>query len=399
MTSNGFVLNSRHFLVFILGSYAVVVSLFLDAGLRNYQVLFAALVGGLLFFPLRLTLHRQAFSAFLVFSMMTMQSLFIGGAGQLGSVALTFVFALGYFAIAGLLGRVDDKRTFIMKVMRWIIYAFAMVSVIQLATSLTGLPVPNQLASKGIWSYNSLAYEPSHLGRIVGISMLCYLVLSRLPGEPERLKVRRKLAIAFFSTMILSGSSLAAIAILLVYGLSRSVFWLVLLATVSVLMWPMFLLIEFEPLQRSVLLASNLGSLDLDQVLAADHSGGLRVAPLLIYLTDFSVADAGFWFGYGAEGLKYFFQGRIPGIDEDAILAGFLPGFIIVYGAPLFALFIWVFVWRQANRTTLPLIVFWAIFMTNSAWNTQVFWYGLIVIYVAWATGRASTRSSSGIRQ
>ena len=178
MRSQSFVLNSRHFLVFILVSYAVVVSPFVGAGLRNYMVLLAAMIGGILFMAFRFSLNRQVIWALLLFSIMTIQSLFQGGTGQFGSVALTFVYAMGYFAIAGLLDIIEDKRAFLMKVMRGVVFAFAILSVVQLLTSLVGLPIPNQIASKGIWSYNSLANEPSQLGRIVGISMLCYLIRS-----------------------------------------------------------------------------------------------------------------------------------------------------------------------------------------------------------------------------
>ena len=396
MRSQSFVLNSRHFLVFILVSYAVVVSPFVGAGLRNYMVLLAAMIGGILFMALRFSLNRQVIWALLLFSIMTFQSLFQGGAGQFGSVALTLLYAVGYFAIASLLDRVEDKRVFLMNVMRGVIFAFAILSVVQMVTSLAGLPVPNQIASKGLWSYNSLAIEPSQLGRIVGVSMLCYLMLSRLPGKTEQPRARQKILMAFLATMLLSGSGLAALAILFVYGLSRSLPWFVLIVIVSILIWPMFLLFDFEPLQRFARLASNLGSLDLDQVLTAEHSGGVRLAPLLIYLRDGSMAEPGFWFGYGPEGVAHFFQGAILGVSDDNIGAGFLPGFAVVYGGLTFAFFIWVFALRQANRTTMPMITFFTIFMTSSAWNTQVFWYGLIVIQIGWAASRDVATPSRG---
>lgn len=390
------ILTSQQFLVLILLSYAFVFSAFIDTGQRNYLVLLAAIIGGLLYLPLKLALPRNLFWAFLVFSIMSIGTLSAEGFGGLDTLALTFVYALGYFAIASLLGRVEDKRAFLMKVMRWIIFAFAILSVVQMVTSLAGFPVPNQIGSKGLWSYNSLAFEPSQLGRVVGVSMLCYLMLSRLPGEPERPRARQKILMAFLATMLLSGSALAAVAILFVYGLSRSLPWLVLIVIVSILIWPMFLLVDFEPLQRFALLVTNLGSLDVDQVLAADHSGGIRLAPLLIYLRDGSMAEPGFWFGYGTEGLAQFFQGKILGIQDESIGAGFLPGFAVVYGGLTFAFFIWVFAFRQANRTTMPVITFFAIFMTSSAWNTQVFWYGLIVIQIAWAASRDIATSSKG---
>lgn len=398
MRSRSLVLVSRRFLVFILANYAIVVSPFVDSELRNYLVLFAALIGGTLFPMLRLTHHAQAVWALGLFLIMTISTLFLDGAEQLGSVALTLVYAMGYFSITSLLDRVDDKRALLMKVMRGIIFAFAGLSVVQMVTSLVGLPVPNLMATKGMLSYNSLAYEPSQLGRTVGISMLCYLMLSRLPGKQEPPRLRQGVLIAFLGTMLLSGSSMAVVAILAVYGLSRSNILVALIAVASITFLPIIMLLDYEPLTRFVLLTSSLPTMDVDQVLAADHSGGVRFAPLLIYLRDVSMAELGFWFGYGSEGLAYFFQGQIRGVANDNVGAAFLPGFAVVYGFLISTLFVWLFALRQANRTTLPLIAFWAIFMTSSAWNTQVFWYGLIVVRIARAASRDVFRSSTSAK-
>jgi hypothetical protein len=399
MRSGSLVLKSRDFLVFILLSYALVVFLFVDAGLRNYLVLFAAMLGGLLFFVFGLRLQRQAFWAFVLVSVMAMRALFVGGSGELGSVLLTTLYALGYFAVASLLDRVDDKRAFVMGVMRGIIYAFTVLSLIQMAASLVGLPIPYLGSTRGMWSYNSFAYEPSHLGRVVGISMLCYLMLARLPTLPghadEPARTRLKVLAAFLATMLLSGSALAAAAIVLVFALSRSLAWVLVVTSASFLVWPLFLVVDFAPLQRVALILANLGSLDVDALFSADASGAVRIAPAVIYLKEASTVEPGFWFGYGSDGLRRFFLGRLPGLG-DTVPGGFLPGFLVVYGFFLTAFFIWLFLLRQANRTTAPLIGFWLIFMTASAWNTQVFWYGLIVIQIAWAASRDSARQSGG---
>ena len=302
---------------------------------------------------------------------------------------------LGFFAIAALLERVADKRRLIQAALRWVIYAYAIFSVIQLLFWLGGLPVPNLTSSKGMWSYSSLAFEPSHLGRIVGISMLGYLVLMRLPvansAVAETGNPRQKVLIAFLVTILLSGSALAILASMAVYLLSRSIIWAFLLTFAYFLIWPTLLLIDYEPLRRGVLMISNLGSLDVNQILQVEHSGGVRIAPLLVYLRDSSMAEAEFWFGYGKSGLERYFLGQIPGLG-DQVAAGFLPGFAVVYGVILMAAFVWLFAIRQFNRTTAPLIAFWLVFFSFSAWNTQVFWYGLIVIQIVWVVSRDKSR-------
>jgi len=387
------VLTSRDFLVFILVSYAIAVSLFVDegAGNRNYLVLFAAMMGGLLFLVFRLTLHLQAIWGFVLFALMAMRALSVGGAGELKSLALTLIYSVGFFSIAHLLDRVPDKRVFVQDMMRWIIFAFAILSVIQMLTSLVGLPVPNVMLTKGLWSYNSLAMEPSWVGRTIGASMLCYLMLARLPAPPGHPDAppRRDLEvlIAFLTTMLLSGSSLAAVAIIVVFLLSRSLAWVVALVAAISLFWPTVLLIDYEPLNRAILLGSNLGSLDVDILAEADHSGALRIIPTVIYLNEFALDEMGFWFGYGSEGMNRFFLGRIPGLLDETS-AGFLPGFAVIYGVIFALAFVWIFVLRQATRTTAPLIGFWVIFTSTTAWNTQIFWYGLILIQITYAASR-----------
>ena len=391
MRSRPIALNLRYLLVLILVSYAVVVSAFIDAGLRNYLVLFAAVLGGALLLRLRLPMQRQPLWAFVLFAVMAASGLAVGGMKDLGSVALTLIYSLGYFAVASLLEKVKDKRAFIKGVMRGIIYAYAAVSVGQMVASLAGLPVPNLIASKGLWSYNSLAFEPSQLGRVVGISMLCYLILDRFPALSEHpretQKTRKKVIFCFLTTMLLSGSALAAIAIIAVFIFSRSFMSAFLIGIAVILFWPMVQLIDYDPLNRAAILISSLGDMNIDEMFRVESSGAVRIAPLLVYLESASLTDFRLWTGYGFDGLEHLFLGVFPGMG-DIVSAGFVPGFSVVYGILITIIFINIFIIIRINNFTIPLIVFWIIFIATSSWNTQVFWYGLIVIHVTWAASR-----------
>jgi hypothetical protein len=387
-------LRANEILVFIMLSYAVVLSVFVDASNRNYLVLLAAGLGGAMFLVFQLALNLQASLATLVLGAMAVQAFSIDGFGALGSVMLTAVYATGFFAVPALLERVSDKRRLIETVLRRLIYAYAILSLIQMTFSLAGLSVPNLIASKGLWSYNSLAFEPSHLGRVVGISMLAYMLLVRLPlpsgAVAETPRVGFKVVMAFFSTMLLSGSALAILAIIVVYLLSRSMIWTVLSVAAALLIWPTLLVVDYDPVRRMAVFLSSLGSLNFEELMQVEQSGAIRIAPALIYLRDFSMTEIGFWFGYGQNGLVQYFLGKIEGLG-DQVSVGFLPGFVVIYGVVLTAAFVWVFVLRQINRTTAPLIAFWLVFFVNSAWNTQVFWYGLLVIQVARVVSRDSS--------
>ena len=384
-------LTSGNVLTFIIVAYAVVISLFVDDFMRNYLVIFAGIFGGAAILGFRLPITRQLRLWMVLLVLMAASTLRVDPIGQLASPALTAVYAAGYFAIGGLLERVPDKREYIQGLLLKIIVAFAIVSVLQMATSFVGLPILNKMSTKGLWSYNSLAMEPSQLGRVVGITMLGYLIAVRPTGRPDSLwsvlRRERIVFLAFFVTMILSGSALAMMAVAAVLLLSRSLAWGGFILVIAIFVWPIAQSIDYEPLQRAVSLMSSVDRLDVKTLAAADGSGASRIIPTLIYLQDANPGDPAFWFGYGVSGLEMFVSGRIPGFG-DKIAAGFLPGYLIVYGAILAAAFFWIFIFRHTNNSTAPLILFWLFFISSSAFNTQVLWYGLIVIRIIYSLHR-----------
>lgn len=383
MNRRAIFLTARQVLTFILLSYAFVLSPFVDASQRNYLVLFAGVLGAAAIVAFKVRLTQKFFLGLTLLSFMVISALRVDPAGQLLSVALTAVYAAGYFAVIGLLERVQKKREYLQDILFKIIVAFAIVSVLQMVTSLIGLPIPNKIASKGLWSYNSLSMEPSHLGRVVGITMLAYLYLARPSGRPRSLwyflRRERTAVVAFLVTMLLSGSSLAVLAILVTLLLYRSLLWGSVIVLIASFAWPMAQSISYEPLQRVVALIDNFDTQDLSTFAQVDTSGASRVLPTIIYLQDASPSASEFWIGYGGSGPEMFFSGKIPG-QAETTSAGLIPGFFIVYGALLAVFFLWTFVFRYGNQSTAPVIIFWLIFMSTSPYNTQVLWYGLIII-------------------
>ena len=393
-------LSSNNVLLFIWLAYAIVMALFLTEDMRNYLVLFAACVGVVALFAFRLEVASDLLVASVLFAYMAVVAEVLGTTRDLGSVALTTLYAMGYFAIVGLIKKPSFDRLFAQRVFAGIICACAAVSVVQMVTSLAGLPIPNLIASKGLWSYNSLATEPSQLARTVGISMLAYLIVARPTRRPESLLAiamgHKEVMLAFMITMLLSGSAMAALAIPLVLLFALSIRWVVLASAALIVIWPLALLVDFEPLQRALKLLSSRDSLDVSSIAQADGSGSLRVIPAVIYLQESIPEDLAFWFGYGRDGLFQFFQGRLPGMGEK-VGSGFLPGFLVTYGVIGTALFLGVFSLRFINRSTTPIFAFFIIFMSSSAWNTQVFWYALIVLRIVYQVEimRAARRGSA----
>lgn len=394
-------LSSRTIFAFIVIAYAIVLVPFVDTQQRNYLALSAALLGGISIVVFNIRVTSQINLAFLLLVLMSVSALANEGTGTLLSVALTAVYICGYFSVSGILSQLRNKRALIAKVLKNIIFAFAVVSVIQMLASLSDLPVPNVIGSKGIWSYPSLASEPSHLGRIVGITMLSYLILSRF-DEPDNTARRffrnhLRVLIAFLTTMLLSGSALSLMAIVVVLIMWRSTFYAIVVLSLIVLATPFLLPLGGESLQRSFLFLSALPSLNIDLLVAADASAAVRVVPIILFAQDASISNFSFWFGGGAAELERLVSGRIPGVPDDLIMGGFVPGYLSYYGLVNTTLLFLIFVLYPINRHNAAIGIFWLIFFTTSAWNTQVFWYGLMMIQVVKIALKESDQRPVGV--
>lgn len=374
-------------LVFLVVSYAVVLSPFLDAGLRNYLILLAALIGVISLFAFRVQKKSALIWSLVLSAYMAVVILATSGFAGLGPVALTITYMMGLVAIISIANRHWFDLPFATILFARIVVAYAIVSVLQMVASLGGLPIPNLIVSKGMWSYNSLAIEPSHLGRAVGITMLAYLILAsqqartRISAVPR--SSHRKVLIAFFVTMLLSGSALAVIAIPITLMFALRPVWSVPLLAVTFLSLPFLSSMDYEPVQRATAFLSNLGSLDFDSLTNGDASGASRLIPTLIYLDIADPSTSAFWFGAGEQGSRAIFAPRIGGIANYEGGTGFLPGFLATYGTIASALFLWAFMLRQWNRKTYPIIIFWLCFFSSVPWNTQLFWYGLVTLALA----------------
>jgi hypothetical protein len=235
-----------------------------------------------------------------------------------------------------------------------------------------------------MWSYNSLAAEPSHLARVLSLTMLTYLTLLRIgQGDrlgPWKLLTRERLVFAAFLTSIaLSGSALGLIAATLALLLAFKTRWLLVFAAVGVALWPVILLIDSPILIRVLSLLAALPSMDIETLARADHSASVRLMPAIAYLQR-GIADFNeFLFGMGFDAVEPFFRYDWIGVNEG-VAPGFFPGFLVAYGLIGTTMFLWIFVLRFLRPITLPFIFLWTVLFVTTGWNTQGFWFGLLII-------------------
>lgn len=370
----------------ILGVLATAFAPLMGGDLRNYLVIAVLFLTPVLILTFRWPLWDTLWLAAVLLYMMIVTVL-TSALEDLSTVFYTLLFILSYLCFVSYLqtGRIERKS--ILRFLRILIFAFGIVSVIQMAASLAGLPVPNRLASKGMWSYNSLAVEPSHLGRVLSISMLAYLVLVRENADaalsPARLLWReRKVVAAFLLSILLSGSSLAILSAPLALLFAFPKRWILVFSGAMVVIWPFVFLLDLPALQRGLIFLTALPSMDARELAAMDHSAFVRVAPVLVYFSKMDFSSAEFWFGGGVSAIRPFLWGEISGVAESKLGAGFFPGYPLAFGFIGTFLMLSAFLLRFLHPATLAPAALWLMLFPFSAWNSQLFWYGLMLLRV-----------------
>jgi hypothetical protein len=231
--------------------------------------------------------------------------------------------------------------------------------------------------------------------------LLAYLILVRGPGPAPTLKVlwerERSIIVPFSVSLLLTGSSLAVAIFPLTIVMALKLRWLFISSVLLVFIWPFLQLVEVDSIRRVVAFLTALPSMDIMAMVQADHSGALRVMPLIIFLQSASLGDPSVWFGGGYEAISHYIQGNLIGVAKDVAVAGFIPGYVMICGIFGTVLFCHAFLFRFMNRDTLPLILMWFPILANSAWNSQIFWFTLVLLRAVHYFSRASWSSASRV--
>ena len=368
--------------------FATALAIFIGSDQRNYLVIaFAALSLPLVVF-LRRKLGQELILVLVALLPQFLVVVATGESGYMTTIMYTTLLSMAYLALAEGLRSGYVNREAMLTLLKRLIFAYAVVSVLQMSASLVGLPIPNLILSKGGWNYNSLAVEPSHAGRALALSMLTYFILSRTTTDKTGLRdflLQHKLVVVAFLTSVgLTGSVTAILAAPAAIILTLSSAWRFVLAGLLLLSWPALQAVDLPALQRGSAFLSALPTMDIAALTEADSSGALRVIPMLLFLQKADPTTMEFWLGGGLGSIASYVQGELPGLGEEVVAAGFIPGYVIAFGVIGTLLFLWVFLFRFLSQATLPVVLLWSVLFATSAWNTQLFWYGLMLIRVTY---------------
>ena len=141
----------------------------------------------------------------------------------------------------------------------------------------------------------------------------------------------------------------------------------------------MFLL-PGELTERIFAMSSAFLTLDYETVLNADHSGGMRLAPMLVLLDKIEVFSVSGLFGNGVDSVSLFMSDYIWGVTEGTTGGGLL-ALWYEYGLIAFLFFVF-FTLKNTSALKSPVnFLIWFILIFIAGVNNQMVWLAIILLH------------------
>ncbi len=308
---------------------------------------------------------------------------------------VSFFYSLMFLAIFQVILSYIHKNnisiSFYKKTLQTILSLYFFVSLLQIILFPFGIFFNQIWISNNETRINSLATEPSYTGIIVAITLYSYLQLRKnenagvylISNFIKDIKYWVYAVLTIYATQ--SGYSFVFFVILLFTlipkkHLIKSGMFSILISCLIIVLGIHF---EIKPILRVTNLFVSLFSLNVNEMALADHSGSIRVAPIIIFISQFNLHELNSWIGNGIGFNNQLMASIIPGIDINSWSGGgFLPMFIYDYGLIAFIIF---FLFIKENAI-IKVFSFESLFLflifLNASFNTQLFWYSIIIFTI-----------------
>ena len=373
------------FLVLILISIAISPSFALGAGNRNLL-----LIGVMSISPIIIIIYEKFDSndvVLLLFmaSIIIFPLVFHPESMRWSTVLYSCMFCLTFIAYKRLLYGSNFTVYDYQKLLKYLIYAYFGVLLIQQFCVLTGLPIFNisNYDPKTPWKLNSLAAEPSHSARILPLLMYCYLVAAEIrSGQKYNLKNGMKkdkwVWGTFIWTIITMGSGAAflflgvlLLKIIKIRNLTPVIGFVIALVVLSSFL-------EIKALDRTYKTIEATLSFDEAAIIRADHSASMRIVPFMVLLKMVGFSSINDWFGNGVDYTSTILSYRIPGVPKGASGGGSLQIWV-EYGIISFSLFIFFSLITAIRKEKFMGFLFWCLLVLIVGVNNQIVWLFLIL--------------------
>ncbi|MFV0468100.1 MAG: hypothetical protein ACK5MK_04120 [Dysgonomonas sp.] len=301
------------------------------------------------------------------------------------TVCYTILFCTTFLAYMRLLNEGTFTIENYLNLIRFLLYAYCAMLIIQQGCRLLHLPIINGIAYRheNLLSVNSLALEPSQSARLIALFMFCYISMKEtLSGQiysfKENFKEDRWVWLSFAYPMLTMGSSSAFIfiALVLLKFLSfKKLIPFILIAAIASLGMTLLGGETFERTER-IFLATL--SLDENTIIKADPSGSIRIVPIIICFKLLNPADPNFWIGNGIDYVSGFLYRVLSGIPKG-FGGGGLFGSILDNGVIPIALFLWFVFSNCIGKKNYLGVVFILLLVVISGINLYTTWSTILL--------------------
>lgn len=390
-TVNGNIkLSLSSYLVILLISLSISPSITQGEGNRNLL-----LIGVMAFSPLIIIKYKKFYKSdiwllLFIVSIVLIPPIAHPESMRWSTVMYSIMFALTFIAYKKLLYRKYFTVENYQKFLKYLIYAYFVVLLIQQFCVLTGLPIFNvsNYNFTEPWKLNSLAAEPSHSARMVAILMYSYIVIKELVKKRKynfRLDIKQDkwIWIAFLWTMLTMGSATAFLFIVIVLLKFIQFKNLIPLFVIFGLFVILVNTMEITSFERTYKVSMATLTLDEDAIYEADHSAAIRILPMIVSVKMINFTSTNGWFGYGIDYLSTILYKLVPGLPEGSSGGGLFQLWI-EYGFISFILFVVFSLFITIKKGDYASIVFWFMIIMFNSVNSQIAW----LFIVLWFTNK-----------
>lgn len=278
----------------------------------------------------------------------------------------------------------------LLKLIKFLIYAYGIVIILQQIARVTGMPIINGLSAyTDYYRFNSLSNEPSHTSRILLVLMISYMyIVTNMRGQKYGLKdiwIKDKMLWgAYLYTLLTSGSATAFLVIpvtFLYFLRMRNIIWIggglmvLIIIAINYVTIPAFL--RIKELMNIVFL------LDPELISLIDLSAAARINPPLYYVEDFSVHSLRTWLGWGYGYAEPMLIERVLGHPTlfTGGAGGVFPVMFYNYGLLSGCAFLFCLFYYTYNKKYPFFIIIWFLFFFATTFNSYMQWLYFCLAY------------------
>lgn len=371
----------------ILLSLAISPAFALGAGNRNLFLIVVMAISPIIIITYAKISKSDLLLLFFMGSIVLFPLMFNPESMRWSTVFYSMMFGLAFIAYKQLLYAKDFSIESYQKILKYLIYAYFIMLLIQQICVLIGLPIINISNYDPVepWKLNSLAAEPSHSARIVPLFMYCYILIKELIEKREYnfrtdIKEDKWIWLAFLWTMVTMGSGTAFLFIaivLLKFIKFRSLVPLLFISGVTLFIVNMMGITATERTFKVIMATLTF---DTNAIIQADHSASIRIVPIMFLSQMVDLTTLNGLFGHGIDSVSIFLRHKIPGVYDDFTGGGLL-ALWIEYGFLSFIFFV-LFVFSNSFRKGdyMSIIFLFFLVFLNSV-NSQIVWLTIVLLF------------------